>query len=407
MRIILIFLFLTSLSLLIDCKHPKTQVEEIQENRIYHINVDSTHEQIDLKLSDLADSFRIVRLETSDKALINANSYYVSKKYIIAFSEDGIYKFSFDGKFLKKIISWGRGPDEISGFLFSDFYNEKNDLLYLDDTNLKSKLLVYDLNSDKFIAPIKKAIEGIWGSFAIFNDSLIIGKSQSYIANPYALFFQTFDGKFVSGIPNFKKRLLGENPKETYQTSYINIGRSDYRVSFELDDTLYTLKNNQLIPYISLDFKNPREKIPNAKQKEGDRTVTFPRIEPSSFLIIGVSVTGEITWEKPDAGRGKSIRKYFFFNKTTGKPSIIRTYEDDFSGAIQSPEKDRIKFPLFLKNGKIVVVYQPETIKKIAEKDQVNSILTPILKKEILNISESLKETDNPILLIGKIKEKI
>jgi hypothetical protein len=385
------------------CKHPITNAPT---NKFYHINVDSTQDFIDLKLSDIADSFRLVKLETSEKAIISARDYYVSDKYIIAFSQDGYYKFSSDGKFISKILSYGRGPDEISGFGYAHYYDEKNDLIYLEDSNLNQKLLVYDLNQDKFVSPIKKAIEGSWGSFAIFNDSLIIGKSPSYITNPYALFFQTFDGKFVSGIPNVKKRLLGANPKETYQPSYISIGKDDYRVSFELDDTLFTLKNNQLIPYISLDFINPREKIPNARQQKGDRIISFPIIEPSSILIIGVSIIEDITWVTATSGKSKVNRKYFFFNKSTGKYSIIRSYEDDFSGVIQSPE-DRINFPLFLKNGKIVVVYQPTTIKKIAETGQINSALTPILKEEIVDMNRSLQETDNPLLLVGRVKERI
>jgi len=391
------------------CKNPVVpnapNVPNIPTNEVHHINVDSTQDYIDLKLSDIADSFRLVKLETSEKAIISARDYYVSDKYIIAFSQDGYYKFSSDGKFLSKILSYGRGPDEISGFFYAYYYDEKTDLIYLEDQSLNQKLLVFDLNQDKFVSPIKKAIEGSWGSFAIFNDTLIIAKSPSYITNPYALFIQTFDGKFVFGIPNVKKRLLGTSSNETYQTSYISIGKDDFRVSFELDDTLFTFKNNQLIPYITLDFRNPREKIPNARQQKGDRTISFPKIEPSSFLIIGASIIENITWVTANAGTSEVNRKYFFFNKSNGKYSIIRSYEDDLSGVIQSPE-DGIKFPAFLKNGKIVVVYQPTTIKKIAKTRQINSALTPMLK-EIVDLNRNLQETDNPVLLIGNVKEKI
>ncbi|MBN2259932.1 MAG: hypothetical protein JW702_05285, partial [Clostridiales bacterium] len=244
-------------------------------------------------------------------------------------------------------------------------------------------------------------------SFTIFNDSLIIGRSPTYIAKPYALFFQTFNGKFVSGIPNVKKRLLGTNPKETHQPSFFCIGKDNIRISFQLDDTLYTLNNNELVPYIIIVFKKPRETPPNAKVQKGDREIIFPGIEPTSFLIIGVSIIEEITWFTPNSGKSQTSLKYFFFNKLNGKHSIIRTYVDDFSGSIQSPEEGGIKFPLFLKNGKIVVVYEPKLIKQIAEDGQINSILTPILKNQIGEINESLQETDNPILLIGRVKEKI
>jgi hypothetical protein len=404
MRVSFLIITILCVAFIIGCKHP---IDKVPPDEFFHINVDSAQNFIDLKLSDIADSFKLVRLETTDKALINATDYYVSDKYIIAFSQDGIYKFSSGGKFIDKIISWGRGPDEISGFIFAYFYDDKNDLLYIDDVNLNKKLLVYDLNLEKFVSPVKKAIEGSWGSFAIFNDSLIIGKSPSYSANPYASFFQTFDGKFVSGIPNVKMRLLGPNPEETCQPSYISIGKDNYRVSFELDDTLFTIKNNRLFPYISLDFKNPRERPPNSKVKKGDRQISFPKIEPPNFLIIGVSIIDDITWETPTAGRSKSTRIYFFFNKSTGKYSIINTYNDNFSGVTQSPNDGSIKFPMIIKNGKLVVVYQPQVIEKIAKKGLDYNIFSAGLNQELLKISQHLRETDNPILLIGIIKKKI
>lgn len=400
---LLIFIFSYCL-ILVQCKNP---IKEAPTDEVFHINVDSTQESIDLKLTDLADSFRLVRLETSYRAIINASDYYVSEKYIIAFSQDGIYKFSSNGKFLNKIIGWGRGPDEISGMLFSYFYDESNDLLYIDDENLKKKLLVYDLNLEKFVAPIKKAIQGSWGSFAIYNDSLIIAKSPSYDAQPYAVFIQNFNGRLILGIPSVKKRLLGQNPRETFQPSYVSIGKNDYRISYELDDTLFTFKNNQLVPYITLDFKKPREIPPNAKVQKGDRHVTFPKIEAPSFLIIRVSVIEEINWVSATTGDSKTTFKYFFFNKSTGKYPIIRTYVDDFSGVIQSQNDGTIKFPWFLKNGKLVIIYQPDMIKKIAENGLSNPIFKPTIKEDLLNINRNLQETDNPILLIGKLKEKL
>lgn len=409
MRTFLSFLLLVCISLLIDCKHAPIQIEEIQvdENKTHHINVDSAYEQIDLKLSDLADSFRLIRLETSNKAIINATDYYISEKYIIAISENGLFKFSSDGKFLNKIINWGRGPDEVSGMFFAYFYDDNKDLLFIDDLNLKKKLLVYDINLEKFLTPIKKAVEGPWGSFAILNDSLIIGKSPNYVDEPFAVFIQSFDGRFISGVPNVKKRLLGENPEEKFQPSYLSIAGNDYRISFELDDTLFTFKNNQLVPYIILDFKKPRETPPNAKVKKGDRQVTFPKTEAPGFLIVRVSVIDEINWVSATTGDSKTSFKYFLLNKSTGKYSLIRTYVDDFSGEIQSPNDGTIKLPGILKNGKLVVIYQPSMIKKIAENGLNNSLFAPNVKEDLLKINEDLQETDNPILLVGRIKEKI
>ena len=404
MKIKLLIVAFSCFLVLIQCINP---VIETPSKTVFHINVDSTQESIDLKLTDLADSFRLVRLETTDKAIINATNYYVSEKYIIAISQDGLYKFSSNGKFLNKIIGWGRGPDEVSGMFFAYFYDDTKDLLYIDDLNLNQKLLVYDINLEKFLTPIKKAIQGTWGSFAIYNDSLIIGKSPSNDSKPYAVFMQSFDGSFISGVPNNKYRLLGQNPTKTFQPSYLSIGKNDFRISYELDDTLFTFKNNQLIPYVTLDFKKPRENPPNAKVQKGDRQITFPKMEAPGFLIIRVAQIDEINWVTQTSGDSKTTYTYFFLNKSTGKHSTIKTFIDDFSGLIQSPKDGTMTLPLLLKNGKLVIIYQPDMIKKIAEKGLNNPLFTPSIKEDLTHINKELQETDNPILLIGKLKEKI
>ena len=394
--------------LFIGCKHTLPQVST---EEFYKINADSTLEEIDLKLSDIAENLRLVRLETSSECIISAKDYYISDKYIIAFSQDGYYKFSSNGKFLKKILSYGKGPDEISGMFVANFYDDNKDLLYLDDENLKQKLLVYDLHLDKFVTPIKKTFYGPMGQISVLNDSLIVGKSY-YSNPPYAIYFQNFDGKFISGVQNSKKRFLGPNPVPSVQISQISIADNNYRVSFNLDDTLFTLKNNHLVPYIILNFRKPRENPPNDMVKKGDRQITFPTIEPKSFIIIRVSIIDEIIWVTPTSGREKVINRYIFLNKSTGKYSEIRSFKDDISGIVQKSNDDienlgRLDFPQFLKNGKLVKVYQPNMIKKIIEQGMVNPVITPSIKNELLNINKNLQETDNPILLIGDIKEKI
>jgi hypothetical protein len=413
MRIKALIFTVFCLSGIFGCKNTVTN---ISTKEFYNINVDSIQDILDLKLSDIADSFRLVRLETSGKSIINARDYYISDKYIIAASQDGFYKYTSNGEFSKKIFSYGRGPDEISGWGYSYYYDEKKDLLYLDDENLRQNFLVYDLNLEKFIEPIKKAIPGRpMGQIAVYNDSLVIGKSSG-TPEPYAIMMQNFDGKFVSGIRNTKMTLWGDDPQEHYQRNIITIGQNTFRIRFEFDDTIFTFKDNKLIPYISLDFKKHREYPPNARAQKEDRQISIPKAEPSGFLIITVSTVEEITWFGSNS-KSKHSYKYLFFDKSTGKSSIIRTYEDDFTGDIQSSEGmvspnmyGTIKFPDFLKNDKLYVIYQPETIKRIAERSengQIKSILTPILKKEIVDICKDLEETDNPILLVGRVKEKI
>jgi len=395
------FLFLA------ECKN---QISKVPVDEIFHINVDNTQDFIDLKLSNIVDSVRLIALETSKNVVIQANNFYVSEDFIIAFSQDGIYKFSSNGKFLKKILGWGRGPDEIIGIGFSYFCDESKNLLYIGDMNVRQKLLVYDLLLDKFLTPIKKSIPGNWESFSIYNDSLILGiPTYPFDSNSdsYALFSQNLNGKFLSGIPNFKKVLWGPNQLETFQRSYLITGNNYYRISFDYDDTLFTLKSNRLVPYLTLDFNIPRDNPPSSIIKNGDRSINFQKVEALGFTIIGVSIVKEVTRVSASTIKTNWGRKYFILNKITGKSQIVRTYEDDFSGIIQKANNGEIKFPMFLKNGNLVIIYQPDMIKKITEKGLKNPIFTQKLEEDLLKINRNLQETDNPILLIGKLKEKL
>jgi len=59
--------------------------KSLNENKIFHIDIDKCELSIDLKLSDLTDSCRLVRLETTKECVLGPYlSYlYISDKYII------------------------------------------------------------------------------------------------------------------------------------------------------------------------------------------------------------------------------------------------------------------------------------------------------------------------------------
>ncbi len=401
----------------------KNAVKEPATDQIYNpdtlniIDADNTKELIDLKLSDLADSLELIPLETTEQCLLgNFTEYYVSEKYILAYSQDGVYKFSKNGKFIKKLVSLGRGPGEIHmGAGSSKFVVDgKKDLLYIYDQFKRHKFMVYDINSERFIGPVKKYFPG-YGNFAIYKDSLIICSLFSYNDSiDYAVYIQNNKGEFVSGITHDKKMLNEKKNAYFYQPSILHIADSCYRVSFLRDDTLFTIKENQLIPYLALNFNLPRESPPNAETEKGSRFILFPEIEAPDFMIIRINVTQEVIWYSSEAGDSKSVRLYLFFDKMTGKGARIRTYTDDLIGETQNVLKQSqvtgeppIKFPDILPNGKFVVAYYPSQITAAVEKGLNYTHFSNDINKQLLDVNRSINEMDNPILLVGVPKKKI
>jgi hypothetical protein len=392
----------------------KNTVKEPSPDIIYDIDVDNTQDLIDIKLSDLADSFSLIPLETTKECLLdNYTEYYVDENYILAYSENGVYKFSEDGKFVKKLFGKGRGPDEFFGLVgFCIFVvDKKNNLLYISDQLRRQEFLVYDIKAEHFLEPVKKCFPGS-GSFAIYDDSLIIGSTfNTYDTSNYAVYVQNFKGELVTRI-NHKKKIL-YNQLVTSQPSWLTISDTSYHISYSRDDTLFEFKDNRLFPYLVLNFNLPRENPPNRSKKKGDRIISFPSVEAPSFIIIKIGNIDEIVWYSTSAGDEKIKNSYFLFNKFTGKAAKIRTYTDNFIGNIQDVFKlsqtadAYMKFPSTLPNGKIVIAYTPDQITKAIENGLNYNDFQDTINKQLLKINENMKETDNPVLLVGMIKKRL
>jgi hypothetical protein len=378
-------------------------------NMIHNIDAENLQGAIDLRLSDLANSFKLIPLETTKESLLdNRTEFYFNEDYILAYSENGVFKFTPSGKFVKKLVGLGRGPNEIVNFSSCIFVvDENNDLLYISNRMNKGTYLRYDLKSEHFIEPVKRALNA-FGSFDIVNDSIII-VSNLLDDSKYAVYFQNLKGEFISGITNTKK-LISDQTELPQRGILLKEGLS-YYYYFQYDDTLFQIKGNKLIPYLALNFKTPRENPPKETLKNGDRFIYFQPGTPG-ILIIHVEIVEDAkSFYSVPSGGGKGY--YLLFNNYSGKASRINSYTDNFIGetknALALSQVDLLN-PFFLElspNKRIITPYYPNQIKKAIEKG-LNYVDFPVeINDQLLKINEIFQETDNPILLIGIIKDKI
>ena len=87
-------------------KEPSPQI-------LYNIDADNIHDIIDLKLSNIADSFRLIPLESTKGCLLdNHTEFFVNERYILAYSENGGYKIFLRRKVYQKVVrarAWTSG----------------------------------------------------------------------------------------------------------------------------------------------------------------------------------------------------------------------------------------------------------------------------------------------------------
>lgn len=103
-----------------------------------------------MKLSDIAEEIRYVKLETSPESLIGKiDKFIIYKKRIYIMDEmrgGSLYCFDINGKFIFRIEKTGKGPGEylaLHNFTIDTFENQ---ITIVDQ--LSSKLLRYSLDGE-------------------------------------------------------------------------------------------------------------------------------------------------------------------------------------------------------------------------------------------------------------------
>jgi hypothetical protein len=383
----------------------------------FYLDFENYKLSVDLKLSDLIEDCRLIALETTEESLLP--DYFqvinLSGDYIIIADRGNVYKFSSDGKFIRKVLKNGRGPGEISTSCMYDYDNKANILYFEDDFNENDVIKRYDMESEKFLPPIPKCIKGLWLDLELYQDSLIMGSIEGVLrgeTNPYALFIQNFKGDLIEGIKSKRTFIIprSDNTKdEVLQRAVFYTGDENMHVMYWRDDTLFTLKDMQLSPYLIAEYKG-KYTVPNMMPVEGDTHVGYDQSENPGFMFIQHSLfTG---WTNEGGfSRANYKKDYIILNKSTGKYGLIQSYEDDFNRrnyllgkafTFKSGVDKEFPKPKTSPDGLIFTTYYPtelpESIISNAFKD---------LADQLNALNKTMKETDNPVLLVGNPRKKL
>ena len=391
-----------------------------EEAKLYVVDFDNPDGNIDLQLTDLAENFRIVPLETTDESLIGNGMYYVSESYILAYTQNGIYKFSANGKFIKKIVAVGKGPQEISQMIMesSNVVDEENGVLYINDYQHTNEILVYDVVGEKFLDPVKKYITGYWTSFTV-SDGVILAAPGNLMAQPdsarFAVLHITTKGDFISGIKATRKVSSSFNEEGYNYLSATIMKGSDFNlVRYSNADTIFAYRNDILEPYIIFSYNKPQADEPSELPQKGDRLIRINNnVEPVGFIILSAPITGDTrSITTPDGYTAfmiETTQDYFLLDKSSGNFKRIISYTDNISGErqeIDQVNQDRTgyKLPSFLSNGKLIRAYNSFELMDLVEDGFAESSMPDELKDQLMEVAGNLKEDDNPVLLIGDLK---
>ncbi|GAB1472739.1 hypothetical protein MASR2M69_01800 [Bacteroidota bacterium] len=386
-------------------------------------------------LSDVAHDIRYVKLETNDSSLIgsfpkayyeNGRIYVVCSKVIIAFDENG--------KFLFKLDSRGRGPKEsvnISNILFLP--DSGGILIHSRGNERTNKLLFFDENG------IYLRTKDMPVKFNMSNEMVLRLNSNLYVY-PFHLLKQdsatiiasVYDSTF-NVLKNISTPYLPENEKITHMqmakresdgsVTMINAGsyfsiqppnmyifKDNVRFLTKGNDTIFSLDSKlNYYPAFWINYGKYKNQSPdniNISTEKG-KYITQKNnyfIESEENIILQFYLRDychepyEITFTNLNRIRvNRYTDCYALYNKKTGAFTLMN-----------QPVKNMLGFREDIKNGPpfLPVSISSDfqacalfTASQIIEYAQANDV-----KGELKEIVKGLKDTDNPIVAIARMK---
>jgi hypothetical protein len=392
---ILILLVLMNFSLIVDC-----------QNVIKTFNLSRLPGQSEVKLSDVGFAeIDYIPLETKEQSLISKidlvffNDYSINKivfgnGYFIIKNGSRVLKFREDGTFVAVIGKTGRGPGEINQIEDLDIDKETQNVYMV--SGWQKKFYVY--------SPIGVYIRtfnvpSYVREFRFFEDKILCfcGNNRGSNSNSFILIDKS--GHLIKSFPNryqFKS-------KSTYGFTHENLFslfKGKVSVKELYSDTIYTFENMEFKPRMIIDV-GKKQVTPKVRSESDMLEINANYIQPMNLLEFGDFIYYAFV-NKFVQG---DVRLYGFVGSKVGNYQGIINVGDginnDLDGGLNI-------LPLTTKDDNTIVsLIDAIDLKKhvASEAFRKSKPLYPEKKKELEKLANSLKETDNPVLVLVRLKK--
>ncbi len=415
MRIYYYCLVLLCLSACGKKSQTKQSLEQKPTKTFYKIDLshDFTGSNDSLLLSDIVENVEYVKLETSDDCLIEGGSgsiYSITKDNIYAMNR---FKtpFCFErktGKYINTIGSIGQGPKDI---LCPIHIFGKDSLVYIQELYTK-EVKIYAKNG-RYIKSIRPARKGGSAmSFAIIDHQYIIQHPRQIVIphnqkqkeaiwnNYFSVLVSDLKGNEIytqKHVLEVNEMLVGDDePIKWYYDNLLNF----YNY---IDDTIYAVTGDSIIPRYYLNMGKNKWPVSTAKMtKEYTKYIRLQSVrETKDFLYLYWAQNKKAylaCFNKHDetlkVQEQNPISGFFTMFTIHGLPNDIDGYDYsiDFKNLVDEESS-------------ILIEVNCDNIDEIKKELAIEkNIKFPEKRLELLRLLEEMKEEDNPILAIYKLK---
>lgn len=334
-------------------------------------------EKREIKLSQLVEDFRVIRLDNRDEALFKWEWFFFSDNYLCIRQSDGPVKlFDKTGTFITNVGNIGQGPGEYNS-VYDIVIDEKGGTIYIPPF-AGGDIFSYDLNG-QFLGQIEMKERLNKPRLSMLGDSILAlvhlcfkDKGEKFTAaNIHIHNSNSINYLYTDQLTTDFKDEKGEQSGYNHEIwSYRNV--PEFAFMMTSTDTLYhyNSKENKINARFTL-------KMDAAKRKE-------------TFFILNELPHHYSAWVIGENNRFILVDKE---DQEAYECNIV----NDFMGNMNAN-------PLF-QDGYYFAVYEPATLKeKIEEHLSAGNCPEEQIEK-LTSLKETLKENDNNILLLGKLIE--
>jgi hypothetical protein len=379
--------------------HPKSEKQPPIKKETPLVNSleieNDINDSIEIDLSELADNLHIVRLETLESVVMGGiYSMVVEENYMIIGTEREYFLFDKKGRFIRRLLKTGRGPEEFITPIFSQV--ARNGVVYFSDFQ-KSKKYLYCLDLingklDRILRPNSGYVQCLIPD----TDTTLLVISEDFAFDPNSHSSATMDYSLIR--QDFKGNLLGEISLGVFKGSFpflptrysMFINDKDILISNPRFDTLYRFSNFKIQPIWYNTFKTnynnqlSQQKIPNA---------SLIHYSDSSILLEKyiTDINVNRIWNRNN--------QLLIMDRVNNKVKIIKKlyFKDSalplgFSGDIQ------------LNNDQFCIVLKAKDVNRMLKNPLINKSISDIIVLNPPRTTEPITDFDNPFLLIGKFK---
>lgn len=367
-----------------------------------------------INLSEYATEIKYIPLETKKTSLISIIRHisYENDKILLASGTQVCYLFDNNGSFLGKIGQTGQGPGDHIYVLQSFIYCNN---IYIIDMR---KMLIYNNNGD-FIKqynfptdeiPIDYTGHGWHRIFPIKNDTFIMNVASANGHYPNAIMFE-IDQTNIKIIKEYQNNIKLNKKQIGFNTDEVGIMyrfKDDIRVYKAINDTIFTINKDTDIKnafIFELGKYKPTITYYEWKENRGaDKKYIIPKkiLESQKHLFIdfrfGNYALDPIITTNSQGGTSTNTSVYSLFDKSTGELILMNQPEKGKLGFKNDIDNGPVIWPSYISsNNEIVACISAEDFLEHYEK-----MKTPTPR--ISEIAKKIKEDDNPILAIVKLK---